>query len=84
MNHVRVYTTPSCGYCYMAKNLLRRLEIAFEEIDVSLPAERAKIRAQSGWPTVPVIYIGDELIGGFNELQDVERAGRLKELLARE
>lgn len=81
MKSVKVYSTPYCPFCNMAKSLLRRSEIPFEDIDVSNPAERAKIRSESGWPTVPVIYIGDELVGGFDELSAAQMSGRLEELL---
>ncbi|MCB0221156.1 MAG: glutathione S-transferase N-terminal domain-containing protein [Chrysiogenetes bacterium] len=81
MNSVKLYTTPYCPFCNMAKSLLKRSEIPFEDVNVSNPSERAKIREQSGWPTVPVIYIGDELVGGFDELQAAQRSGKLDELL---
>lgn len=81
MNSVKVYSTPYCPFCTMAKSLLKRSEIPFEDVDVSAPEARAKIREQSGWPTVPVIYVGKELVGGFDELQAAQRSGRLEELL---
>lgn len=81
MSSVKIYTTPYCPFCTMTKRRLEKLGIDFENIDVSDPEKREEIRSQSGWPTVPVIYVGEELIGGYDELQDAERAGRLDELL---
>ncbi len=46
MKPVTIYTTPSCGYCFAAKRLLRGKGVAFEEIDVSAdPARRAEMIA---------------------------------------
>ena len=77
MKEVRIYTTRLCGYCLMAKRLLDSRGIAYREISASDPDTRERIVRESGWRTVPVIYIGDELVGGYNELADLDRAGRL-------
>ncbi len=77
MKDVRIYTTRVCPYCLMAKRLLDSRGIAYQEINVSDSDTRERIARESGWRTVPVIYIGDELVGGYNELADLDRAGRL-------
>lgn len=80
---VRVYTTQVCPYCVAAKNLLKRREIAFEEIDVSRDAEkRVWLLEQSGQRTVPQIFIGDRAIGGFTELSALDQSGELTRLIA--
>ncbi len=81
---VRIFTTLLCPYCYMAKSLLKRKGVAFEEIDVTFdPARRAEMqREANGANTVPQIWIGDLHVGGSDELHQLEREGRLDELLA--
>lgn len=82
MKEIRLYTTPTCPFCHAAKRLLQQKGLPFEEIDVSSPGKRAEIREQSGWRTVPVVYIGSMLVGGYSELANLEAEGRLTELVA--
>jgi glutaredoxin 3 len=78
---VQVYTTNYCGFCVRAKSLLSRLNIAFEEIDVSEDqAKRDWLVSASGQRTVPQIFIDGRSVGGFVELAALERAGGLREL----
>jgi glutaredoxin 3 len=83
MNTVRMYTTQVCPFCLRAKALLKDKGVAFEEIDVMFdPAKRAEMVERSGGGrTVPQIFIDGEPIGGFDELYDLERQGRLNDLL---
>jgi glutaredoxin 3 len=82
---VRVYTTNYCGYCHAAKALLQQRGIAFEEIDCSNdPATRKWLIEQTGQRTVPQIFIGDVPVGGFSELSGLDRAGKLRAILAGE
>ena len=75
---VRVYTTPICGSCTVAKRLLSELDISFEEIDVAHDFEkRAWLVDATGQRTVPQIFIGDESIGGYQELAALARSGGL-------
>ncbi len=79
MKPVKIYTTHYCPYCHRAKALLDRLHIAFEEIDVEGDDEmRAWLVQSTGRRTVPQIFIGDEPIGGFTDLQALERSGELR------
>lgn len=77
-SRVRIYTTSWCGYCTRAKFLLRRRDIAFEEIDLSRDNEAlAKLKTATGWRTVPQIFIGDDFVGGADELAAMDRSGEL-------
>lgn len=84
MGSVTLYTTPFCGYCHAAKRLLDRKGITFTEIDVSAaPDRRAEmVRRSQGGRTVPQIFIGETHIGGFDEMNALDRAGKLDPLLA--
>ena len=84
MPKVVIYTTPYCPYCQMAKRLLGKKGVAFEEIDVSGNWElRDELVAKSGGrTTVPQIWIGATHVGGSDELHALEREGKLDPLLA--
>lgn len=84
MKEVLIYTTPACGYCHMAKGLLRRKKVAFTEIDVSAdPALRASMSEKAnGRRTVPQIFIGNTHVGGCSELHALDAEGKLDPLLA--
>jgi len=78
-----LYTTERCSRCASAKVLLARRGIAYEEINLSKdPDGRAELEQRTGMFTFPQIVIGDETIGGFDQLLAADRAGRLSELLA--
>ncbi len=80
---VKVYCTSYCGFCVAAKNLLRRRDVAFEEVDVTHDAEKRQwlIDNAHGRRTVPVIFIGDEAIGGYQELAALDKSGELAKKL---
>lgn len=84
MSKVTVYTAGNCCYCHMAKDLLRRKGAAFEEIDLTGKSDlRADVmRRAGGRHTVPQIWIGDQHVGGCDDLYDLDRSGRLDQLLA--
>ena len=83
MQTVEIYTTPFCGYCRMAKQLLVRKGVAYTEIDVSAdPARRAAmVERAGGRRTVPQIFVGETHVGGCDDLYALERAARLDPLL---
>ena len=82
MPRVVIYTTSYCPYCYRAKLLLRSKKITFEEIDVTDdPEQRAEMERLSRRHTVPQIFIDDKSIGGYDDAQRLENAGKLDEML---
>lgn len=82
-SRVQVYSTPWCPYCVRARALLRRLEIDFDEIDVSDDRDkRAWLVGATGQRTVPQIFIDGRSIGGFTELDALNRRGQLQPLLS--
>ncbi len=80
---VTVYSTPYCPYCIMAKQLLQKKGVSFEEIDVAAnPARRAEMRERAqGRNTVPQIFIDGTHVGGCDDLYALDRAGKLDPLL---
>jgi glutaredoxin 3 len=80
---VQVYSTVSCAFCVRAKALLSRLNIAFDEVDVTEDLDkRGWLVKTTGQRTVPQIFIDGRAIGGFTELAALERAGELRGLIA--
>ncbi len=83
MPKVIVYDTAVCPYCVMAEKLLRAKGVAnIEKIRVDLdPVLRDEMMQKSGRRTVPQIWIGEQHIGGFDDLAALDRAGGLDPLL---
>ena len=81
MPKVTIYTTPYCPYCHAAKALLKKKGIAFEEIDVQDRALRQKMLRANGRHTVPQIFIGEEHVGGSDDIHELDRRGQLDPLL---
>jgi len=80
---VVMYSTAVCPYCMMAERLLKSKGIEdIEKIRVDLdPQQREIMMQKTGRRTVPQIYIGDTHIGGFDDLNALDRAGGLDPLL---
>lgn len=85
MAKVEIYTSPFCGYCHRAKQLLRQKGVIFLEIDVMTDTAKKQemiVRAQGG-RTVPQIFIDERHIGGCDDLYALDQQGGLDPLLAR-
>lgn len=75
---IKVYTTQYCPHCVRAKNLLKSKGFAYEEIDLSIDDRlRDEMQEKTGWMTVPMIFIGEEFVGGADELFALDSAGEL-------
>jgi glutaredoxin 3 len=79
---ITIYTTPYCPYCHAAKTLLKKKGAAFEEIDVQDPSLRQQMMLRSnGRRTVPQIFIGEQHVGGSDDIHELDRRGQLDLLL---
>jgi len=83
MANVELYTTPICGFCHAAKRLLTSKGVQFSEVNVmAQPARKQEMMQRAnGRHTVPQIFIDDLHVGGNDDLQALERAGKLDALL---
>jgi glutaredoxin 3 len=82
-NGVTLYTTEPCGFCRQAKALLQARGVDYAEVNLAKdPDGRADLVALTGQMTFPQILVGRRSIGGFRELLEADRDGRLDDLLA--
>jgi len=74
MANVTIYSTPTCGYCTLAKDFLREKGVEYTEIDVSVDQQKAQAMVEkTGQMGVPVIIIEkdgqEEVLVGFDQVQ---------------
>ena len=75
---------PQCGFSSSAVQILERLNVAFEGVDVLADPEiRQGVKEYSDWPTVPQLYVKGEFVGGSDIMMEMFQAGELHELVAR-
>lgn len=76
MPKVVIYTTPTCGYCHLAKAYFAENSIAYEEknvaADLAAREEMLKMTQQSG---VPVINVDGDLVVGFDQQKIAQLLG---------
>lgn len=79
-----IYSTKVCPYCVRAKKLLDAKGVTYEEIDVSGNDVLRKTMTEKagGRTSVPQIFIGDRHVGGFDDLNALNQAGKLDGMLA--
>ncbi len=84
MQTVEIYTSPFCGFCVAAKRLLKSKGVELTEYNVAMNAAKRQemMSRANGGHTVPQIFIGDNHVGGCDELHALERAGKLDTMLA--
>ena len=75
MAKVKIYSTPTCPYCKMAKQFLTENNVEFEDVDVSASQTAAQeMISKSGQMGVPVLDIDGQIIVGFDK-------GKIKKIL---
>ncbi|HVS25976.1 MAG TPA: glutaredoxin 3 [Burkholderiales bacterium] len=81
---VRMYATGVCPYCMMAERLLRAKGVSeINKVRVDLePEKRVEMMQKTGRRTVPQIYIGEQHVGGYEDLAALDHAGKLDALLS--
>lgn len=85
MPTVQIYATAFCPYCVRARRLLKRKGIDYEEIRVDKDQNEMRTMIQrSQRTTVPQIFIGDQHIGGYDDMAALDQAGKLDPLLEAE
>lgn len=68
MKQVSIYTTPTCGYCKMAKEFFTEKGVAYNEYNVGVDLEKRKeMIEKSGQMGVPVIFVDNDMVIGFDK-----------------
>lgn len=84
MKTVTLYSTDWCPFCVRAEQLLARKGVMPEKVNVAtMPHLREEmVRKSGGRRSVPQIFIGETHVGGFDDLAELDRQGRLDALLS--
>jgi glutaredoxin 3 len=84
MKPVTIYTTPMCPYCARALSLLKSKGVEYEELRAGLNTDlkAEMVERAGGRRTFPQVFIGETHVGGSDDLQALEREGKLDALLA--
>ena len=73
---VTIYSTPTCHFCQMSKEFFKEHNVPYTEYNVASDMEkRQEMIDKSGQMGVPVIFIGDEMIVGFDKKKFVSELG---------
>ncbi len=79
---ITMYASEYCSYCMAARMLLKKKGVDYDEVLVSDDrALRQEMERRSNKTSVPQIFIGDQPIGGFDELYELEESGELDRML---
>ena len=83
MKKVVIYTGDRCIHCVWAIELLNRKKIEFTEYNIAKNVIKRDemLKKSNGMKTVPQIFIGNYHVGGNDELQALEKEGKLESLL---
>ena len=78
-----MYTGPLCNFCDAAKRLFARNNLSYKEIDISTKdsLRDEMIKKANGKRTIPQIFFDDRHVGGYVELRELEKNGKLKNIL---
>ncbi len=78
-----VPAAPQCGFSAAVVQILQRVGITFESVDVLSDSDiREGVKAYSNWPTIPQLYIKGEFVGGSDIVREMFQTGELSALLA--
>ena len=83
MRNIIMYTGPMCNFCNAAKRLFSRNNIKYQEVDISTKdsLRDEMIKRANGKKTIPQIFFDNLHIGGYEGLRDLEKSGKLNNLL---
>ena len=75
---IKIYSTDWCPSCDYAKNLLKERCLEFEEINIEkIGWSREDLFKMTGGRTVPQIVINEKSVGGYDDLCELDRVGKL-------
>jgi glutaredoxin 3 len=82
MRKVTIYDTELCTTCWSVQSLLERRDIPYEHIVVVEGSEEHhELSERTGMTTLPQVFVGSVLLGGYEETLVADQAGMLEDLL---
>ena len=73
---------PMCGFSNAVVQILAHYGVEYKAVNVlEAPEIRIKLSEQSGWPTVPQLFVKGELIGGSDIAMELHQKGELLDIL---
>ena len=82
MRPVTVYTDEICTLCHSVENLLNVRDIPYEKVIIREGSdEHRELEQRSGMSSLPQVYVGSLLLGGYRETLAADQAGMLADLL---
>lgn len=82
MQRTEIYFKDWCPYSQRALKLLEDKQVDFEAIDVTDDVQRElEMRERAGRTSVPQIFVGDVHLGGYDDIAELDRVGKLDSIL---
>jgi glutaredoxin len=80
---ITIYTVPPSTVCSKIANYLDAKGFDYELVTIGTDEDREALSEKSGRMSCPIVYVGEELIGGAQDVIDANHSGRLAELVGR-
>ena len=83
MNKIKIYTTPYCPFCIRIKNLMKKKQTSFQEIDLAINPEKfgEMLAKTNGARTVPQMFVNETHIGDCDHVHELDNNGELDKIL---
>ena len=84
MKQITIYSRPTCPFCIQAKNLLQAKNLSYQDIDIDWQNPEKKeemIKKTEGKSSVPQIFVDGKLIGGCDDLYELDEKGELDAII---
>ena len=83
MKKVKIYTTPYCPFCVRIRDLMKKKQTSFQEIDLSNNPEKFEemLAKTNGARTVPQMFVNDTHIGDCDHVHELDNNGELDKIL---
>ena len=79
---IKLYKKDPCPYCDRAKTFLDNKGFKYEVVDLTNKMDELEsLKQKTGWKTVPMIFINDNLVGGYTDLKTLEDDGKLDSMV---
>ena len=73
---------PMCGFSNQVVQILNHYGVNYKDVNVLTDPEiRIKLSEQSGWPTIPQLFVKGKLIGGADITMELHQNGELLDIL---